>query len=349
MTLPGPRQRIPTVVSPPSLELEARPGVTVRLVRVLVTGGAGFIGSNLAEAMVAEGHEVIVLDDLSSGRRENVPRDAQFIEGPCGDDSLVTSVGRVDACVHFAGKIAPAESMDRPDLYFENNVAQTLVLLRALIDVGCPKFVFSSSCAVYGDQVEMPIDESRPVAPHSPYGQSKLMVEQALSWLANRGRIRAASLRYFNAAGATALHPEHHRPEIHLIPLALDVALGRLPRLEIFGGDYPTRDGTCIRDYIHVRDLAVAHVQAIAALDDAPFLALNLGSGTGHTNLEVVDEIRRVTGRDFDVVMSPRRPGDPAAAVASNELAREVLGWEIQHSSLHEIIHDAWVSRVSPA
>ena len=310
--------------------------------RVLVTGGAGFIGSVTGEALLAEGHEVVVLDDLSSGRRENVPDNARFVEGRCGDATLVASIGPIDACVHFAGKIAPAESMARPELYFENNVAQTMELVKHLVDGGCPKFVFSSSCAVYGDQVEMPIDETRFVAPHSPYGQSKLMVEQALSWLADRGRIRSASLRYFNAAGGTLRHPERHEPEIHLIPIALDVALGRRPRLEVYGSDYPTRDGTCIRDYIHVRDLAQAHIKAISALDEASHLTLNLGSGTGHTNLEVVDEIRRVSGKDFEVAMSPRRPGDPAAAVASNDLARQALSWELEYSSLSQIVTDAW-------
>lgn len=309
--------------------------------RVLVTGGAGYIGSVTAEMFLDEGHEVVVLDDLSSGRRANVPERALFVLGRCGDSKIIASLGHLDACVHFAGKIAPAESMSRPEDYFENNVAQTLALLQSLVDTGCPRFVFSSSCAVYGDQAEMPIDETRPVSPQSPYGQSKLMIEQALAWLADRGRIRSASLRYFNAAGGTLHHPERHEPEIHLIPLALDVALGRRPRLELFGDDYPTRDGTCVRDYIHVLDLASAHVKAVSVQDDNPHLTLNLGSGTGYTNLEVINEVQRVSGRDVEVVIAPRRPGDPAAAVASNELAQTTLRWRPQHSTLSEIVQDA--------
>lgn len=235
--------------------------------------------------------------------------------------------------------------MSEPEEFFETNVAETVSLLRALVRGGCPSVVFSSSAAVYGDQVAMPIDEDRPLDPRSPYGQSKLIVEQCLHWLADRGRIRAASLRYFNAAGSTAAHPEAHDPEIHLIPIALDAAAGLRPRLEVFGDDYPTPDGTCVRDYVHVLDLAAAHVLAIRALEVHPELVLNLGSGVGHSNREVVAMVKVVTGRDFEVVVSPRRPGDPAAAVASNERARRLLGWELRHSSLSSIVADAWSAR----
>ncbi len=312
--------------------------------RVLVTGAAGFIGSTTAELLVAQGHDVVALDNLSASRRANVPTGATFVEGSIGDGDLVRSLGYFDACVHFAALIAPADSMREPERFFTNNVAQTFELLRALIDNAVPRFVFSSSCAVYGDKVTIPIDESHPTNPHSPYGQSKLMVEQALSWLSERERIATASLRYFNAAGATTAHPERHDPEIHLIPLTLAAAAGHRDGLDLFGTDYPTRDGTCVRDYIHVSDLAIAHALAIDALSSNRTLTLNLGTGTGYSNLEIIDAVRRVTGLDFEVRVAPRREGDPAAAVASNELARRSLGWELTHSALDEMVANAWAA-----
>jgi UDP-glucose 4-epimerase len=232
--------------------------------------------------------------------------------------------------------------MKFPEQFFSNNVASTLRMLDVLVNSGVERFVFSSSCAVYGDQVDMPIGEDCPTKPHSPYGQSKRMVEEALHWLAERGRMRTASLRYFNAAGGTTGHPEDHRPEIHLIPIALDAAIGRRDYLEIYGEDYPTPDGTCIRDYVHVSDLAQAHSLAIAALDTHRELTINLGSGVGSSNRQVVDAVQKVTGQEFEVRYSARRPGDPAAAVASNEFAHEVLGWKAEHSDLEDIVKDAW-------
>jgi UDP-glucose 4-epimerase len=310
--------------------------------KVLVTGAAGFIGSTTAELLLAQGHEVVALDNLSSGRADNVPVGATFVEGDCGDEEMIRAIGSLDACVHFAARIEPGESMKYPEVFFANNVASTLRLLQTLVDVGVPKFVFSSSCAVYGEQTTMPIDESSSINPQSPYGQSKRMVEEALQWLVSRGRLRAAAMRYFNAAGGTLAHPERHNPEIHLIPIALDAAAGRRDHLDIYGGDYPTPDGTCIRDYIHVSDLAEAHVRAIAALDAHPELTLNLGSGTGYSNLEVVSAVMRVTGVDFDVRITDRRPGDPAAAIASNAHARDVLDWRLECSDLDTIVRDAW-------
>lgn len=315
--------------------------------RVLVTGAAGFIGSTTSELLIAKGHDVVALDNLVSGRLANVPSKATFVEGDCGDEELVRSLGEFDACIHFAARIEPGESMKYPEVFFDNNVASTFRLLRALTDSGVGRFVFSSSCAVYGDQVEMPIDETRAVAPHSPYGQSKLMVEQGLRWLVECGRLRAASLRYFNAAGGTLAHPERHEPEIHLIPIALDVALGIRDHLDIFGDDYSTPDGTCIRDYIHVADLAEAHVLAIGALDERPSLVLNLGSGVGYSNREIAETIKSVTGVDFEVRYVQRRSGDPAAAVASNDLARELLDWEPEHSNIDVIVSDAWAAHQS--
>jgi UDP-glucose 4-epimerase len=313
-------------------------------VRVLVTGAAGFIGSTTAEMLLSEGHDVVALDNLVSGRVKNVPVNATFVEGDCGDGELVRSLGSFDACVHFAGRIEPGESMKYPETFFANNVASSFRLLDALVQSGVERFVFSSSCAVYGDQVEMPIGEDRATAPHSPYGQSKLMVEEGLHWMASLGRIRAATLRYFNAAGGTMAHPESHRPEIHLIPIAFEVATGKRSHLEIFGNDYPTPDGTCIRDYVHVSDLARAHVLAIDALANQSELVLNLGTGIGSSNREVVEKVQSVTGQAFEVRYVERRPGDPAAAIASNERARDVLGWKLEHSSLDNIVADAWAA-----
>jgi UDP-glucose 4-epimerase len=312
--------------------------------RILVTGAAGFIGSTTASLLVDQGHDVTGLDNLASGRRENAPQGATFVEGDCGDADLIESLGTFDACVHFAARIEPGESMKFPEVFFSNNVASSFRLIEALVNTGVQRFVFSSSCAVYGDQVEMPIDEERGTRPHSPYGQSKLMVEQGLEWLVAQGRLRAASLRYFNAAGATLAHPERHNPEIHLIPIAFDVALGLRDRLDVYGDDYPTPDGTCVRDYIHVSDLAEAHVAAIGALEAHTGLTLNLGTGIGSSNRQVIDEVKKVTGREFEVRYVARRPGDPAAAVASNALAKEVLNWNPTRSELSTIVSDAWAA-----
>ncbi len=310
--------------------------------RVLVTGAAGFIGSTTAELLLSEGHEVTALDNLVTGFRDNVPTGAEFVEGSVGDRALIRALGHFDACIHFAGLIAPGDSMARPETFFTMNVAQTFELLEGLIENGVPRFVFSSSCAVYGDRVTIPIDESHPTAPHSPYGESKLVVEHGLKWLSQLGKIKTASLRYFNAAGGTPLHPENHRNEFHLIPLTLAAAAGDRDGISIFGDDYDTPDGTCIRDYIHVADLARAHVLAVEALDRHDALTLNLGSGVGYSNREIVEAVARLTGRSFPVRYVERRPGDPAAAVASNDRARDVLGWELTHSSLDQIVTDAW-------
>jgi UDP-glucose 4-epimerase len=312
--------------------------------RILVTGAAGFIGSTTAALLVDQGHDVTGLDNLSSGRRENAPAGASFVEGDCGDSELIRSLDPFDACVHFAARIEPGESMKFPEVFFSNNAASSFRLLEALVQTGVQRFVFSSSCAVYGDQVEMPIDEERATRPHSPYGQSKLMVEQGLEWLVAQGRLRAATLRYFNAAGGTMAHPERHNPEIHLIPIAFDAALGRRDRLDVFGDDYPTPDGTCVRDYIHVSDLAEAHSLAIGALEAHPGLTLNLGTGIGSSNRQVIETVKNVTGREFEVRYVERRAGDPAAAVASNARAKEVLGWNPQRSDLHTIVTDAWAA-----
>jgi UDP-glucose 4-epimerase len=318
-------------------------------VRVLVTGAAGFIGSATADYLVELGHDVTALDNLCAGSRDNVPAGARFVEGSVGDGSLVRELGTFDACVHFAAFFAPGESMRAPERFFTNNAAQTLELLDALIATGVGRFVFSSSCAVYGDDVTVPIDEDHPTRPHSPYGESKLIVEQALAWLTRLGRIRTASLRYFNAAGAVGGRVERHEPEVHLIPIALQAASGARDGFDLFGDDYPTRDGTCVRDYVHLTDLAAAHALAIDALESHDALTVNLGAGVGYTNREVLGVVRDVTGRDFDVRVAARRPGDPAEAVASTTRAKRVLGWEPTHSSLPEIVGDAWDAYLAAA
>jgi UDP-glucose 4-epimerase len=294
--------------------------------------------------LVDLGHEVVALDNLVRGREANVPVRATFVEGDCGDGGLIRSLGGFDACVHFAARIEPADSMVSPDVFFANNVSQTFTMVEALIGTGTPKVVFSSSCAVYGNQVEMPIDEDCATSPQSPYGESKLMVEQGLRWMSRRGRLRSAVLRYFNAAGGTLAHPERHDPEIHLIPLAFDAVLGRREVLSVFGTDYPTTDGTCVRDYIHVSDLAEAHVRAIDALNDHAELTLNLGTGIGSSILEVIDSVQRVTDHEVPVRFAERRPGDPAEAVASNTRARDLLGWVPRMSHLDDIVRDAWTA-----
>jgi len=313
--------------------------------RVLVTGVAGFIGSNTAQRLLDEGHEVVGIDTLVRGRRDNIPAGVNFVEASCGDAAVVRRLGHFDACIHFAAFIEVAESMAEPESFFENNVSASLRLFNALIATGTPKVVFSSSAAVYGETVASPIEENAPTVPSSPYGESKLMVERALQWLAQRGRLRSASLRYFNAAGAGPEHGEHHVPETHLIPLALDAAMGRRGPLKVFGNDYPTRDGTCVRDYVHVLDLAEAHILAMAALDDHRSLTVNLGTGTGSSIREVLESVERVTGLPVPFDITDRRPGDPAQAVASNAFAQSVLGWEPRHAALDAIVADAYEAR----
>ncbi len=315
--------------------------------RVLVTGVAGFIGSNTAQRLLDEGHEVVGLDTLVRGRRDNVPTGVTLIEASSGDASAIRRLGRFDACIHFAAFIEVAESMAEPEAFFENNVASSLRLFDALIATGTPKVVFSSSAAVYGDVMVSPIEETASTVPSSPYGESKLMVERALHWMAERGRLRSASLRYFNAAGAGPSHGEHHVPETHLIPLALDAAMGRRGPLQVFGTDYPSHDGTCVRDYVHVLDLAQAHILAIAALDEHSSLTVNLGTGTGSSIREVLDSVERVTGLAVPFDVTGRRLGDPAQAVASNAYARDVLGWEPRHAALDAIVFDAYQARLA--
>jgi UDP-glucose 4-epimerase len=318
-------------------------------VKALVTGGAGFVGGAVVQALLDEGHSVVVVDNLSSGTLDQVPDGATFVELSVGDATEVTEVltaTSFDVCFHFAGLIAAGTSMEEPETFFANNVGETLSLLRCLVEAGVERFVFSSSAAVYGEPLYTPIDESHRTETVSPYGESKLLVEHSLAWLARLGRIRYAALRYFNAAGAVHGRPELHVPESHLIPLALEVAAGERASLDLYGNDYPTPDGTCIRDYIHVADLATAHVAAADVLGEETAFVCNLGTGTGSSNAEVVAAVRNVTGRDVAVRVAARRPGDSSTLVAANDLARSVLGWEPVRSSLEEIVSDAWAARV---
>lgn len=313
---------------------------------ILVTGGAGFIGGVTTEMLCSAGHAVTVLDDLSTGDRANLDARALFLEGDVGDaaflDVLFTEHS-IDAVVHFAGFIAAGESMRVPSHYLEVNTGRSLTLFAAMARHGVRKVVFSSSAGVYGEPHFTPMTETHPTVPTSVYGLSKLLVEQALVAIAAQGQLDFVALRYFNAAGGTQGHVECHQPESHLIPLALAAAAGHGPALSIFGTDYPTPDGTCIRDYVHVEDLARAHLLALSALDQGTTaLVCNLGTGQGYSVTEVISTIERVTGRTVPAGVAPRRPGDPAELVAASDLAREVLGWVPERSSLEQLVTDAW-------
>jgi UDP-glucose 4-epimerase len=311
--------------------------------RVLVTGGAGYIGSVTAAALIERGHEVVVVDDLRAGHRDLVPEQARFVRADAADPAGYADVlADCDACLHFAASIEAGESMERPEAFFANNTAGTLRLLAALVDAGVRRFVLSSTAAVYGEPRRVPIAEDDPTEPTNPYGESKLLVERALGWLERLRGLRFASLRYFNAAGATAERGEDHDPETHLIPLVLEVAAGRRPHIAIYGTDYPTPDGTCLRDFVHVADLADAHVLALETLDREPRLVCNLGNGTGFSVREVIDAARRVTGHPIPAREAPRRAGDPAALVASSDRAHRLLGWTPEHADLEGIVASAW-------
>lgn len=313
--------------------------------RVLVTGGAGYIGSHTTEALIRQGIQVIVLDSLVKGHRVAVPAEATFIQGEVGDRTLLDHLFTqhpVDAVLHFAAFIEAGESMQVPERFFRNNTAQTLVLLEAMLAHDVKRFVFSSTAAVYGEPQYTPIDEAHPKAPTNAYGASKLQVEQALEWLCRLRGLGATSLRYFNASGCSEVRGEDHRPETHLIPLLLDAASGKRGPLKLFGRDYPTPDGTCVRDYIHVEDLASAHVLALQALQSGARRAYNLGNGRGFSNLDVIEAARQVTGLPVPVEDAPRRDGDPALLVASSDLARRELGWTPRFPELRDIVQSAW-------
>jgi UDP-glucose 4-epimerase len=317
-------------------------------VHVLVTGGAGFIGATTAAALLDAGHEVTVLDDLSAGHRDAVPEAARFAQADVTDPAAVDAVlegAGVDACLHFAAQIEAGLSMEHPERFFAVNTGGSATLLEALLRHRVDRFVLSSTAAVYGEPERSPIDEDHPCAPTNAYGESKLLVERMLAWHHRIHGMRVAALRYFNAAGATPGRAERHDPETHLVPLVLQVAEGTREHISLFGTDYPTPDGTAVRDYIHVADLADAHVRALEALDEHGHLTLNLGNGRGFSVREVVDAARRVTGHAIPAQDAPRRAGDPAALVASSERARALLGWTPAHPDLDTIVADAWAAR----
>jgi UDP-glucose 4-epimerase len=312
----------------------------------LVTGGAGYIGSVTVELLREAGESVVVLDNLSRGHREAVSPDIAFYQGNIDDRALVARLAgdhKVDSCIHFAALAYVGESVAHPDLYFENNVRQGIALLDGLRDAGVEKFVFSSTCATYGEPQRIPIPESHPQWPASPYGWSKLFMERILDAYDRAYGFRSVSLRYFNAAGATRWHGEHHDPETHLIPNVLAAARGVLPYVSVYGGDYPTPDGTAIRDYIHVVDLGKAHILSLNYLDGGGRSEfINLGTGRGYSVLEVIDMARDLTGLSIEARTEPRRAGDPSRLIADSEKAREVLGWEPVYPDLSSIIGTAW-------
>ena len=312
---------------------------------VLVTGGAGYIGGTVTRLLLASGHNVTVFDNLCHSRREALPEGAVFVEGNLADRSLIERTlreSRFDGVMHFAALIEAGESMKVPELYFRNNAMATLTLIEAMLATGHNRLVFSSTAACYGEPESTPITEDARLLPTNAYGESKLLVEQMLTWVNRIHGFRYASLRYFNVAGAIEGYGEAHEPESHLIPLILDVALGRRASIKIFGRDYPTKDGTCIRDYVHVRDLAEAHFLALQALGQHSRLIYNIGSGQGFTVREVIDSVRRVTGRPVTVEERERRPGDPAVLVASSEKIKSELGWRPKFGELDQIITSAW-------
>ena len=311
---------------------------------ILVTGGAGYIGSVVTEECIAAGHNTFVVDNLVKGHKWMVDKQAAFYEADINDTAAIAGILRdnsIDAVIHMAAYSLVGESMTEPAMYYHNNVVAGLSLLEAMRGCGVKKIIFSSTAAVYGEPDKQPIEESAELRPTNTYGETKLAFEKALKWFDKAHGINYASLRYFNAAGASDKCGEIHEPETHLIPLVLDAARGRTPHVQIYGDDYPTDDGTCIRDYIHVRDLANAHILALSGLEKGSDV-YNLGSGGGYSVNEVIDAARRVTGKDIRVKVGPRRAGDPAILVASSERIHRELGWRPQRADLGAIIESAW-------
>ncbi len=321
------------------------------MARYLVTGGAGYVGSHVVLALVEQGADVVVLDNLRQGHRAAVPVGVRLVEADLGDAGAVEAVmadGRWDGVLHFAALSLVGESMQQPMRYLIENGAVGLRLVDACVRHGVGRFVLSSTANLFGEPDAVPIDEDAAIRPSSPYGESKLMIERALHWADRQHGLRSACLRYFNAAGADpgGRLGEDHDPESHLIPLAIDAALGRRPALTIFGDDYPTPDGTCIRDYVHVTDLADAHLLALGQLDGSS-VTYNLGSGTGHSVRAVIGSVARMLGRPVPVVQGARRPGDPAVLVASSQRIRQQTGWIARHATLDEMVGTAAAWRVA--
>jgi len=314
-------------------------------VNILVTGAAGYIGSVCSEALISRGMSVIALDSLLEGHRAAVPPGATFCQVDLADRTQLAAVftkHKIDAVMHFAAEALVAKSVREPSIFYVTNVACGVNLLDAVTRHGVKKFIFSSTAATYGEPQIVPIPEDHPKAPINPYGKSKLTFEQILADYKLYTGLKYVSLRYFNAAGASSTCGENHRVETHLIPRVLDAAAGNLPHVDVFGTDYPTPDGTCVRDYIHVLDIADSHVRALEEIDRVTGEAFNVGNSRGFSILEVIDVAERITGRKIPRKLGPRRPGDPAVLVASKEKLKRSLGWEASHSSLEEIIESAW-------
>jgi len=313
---------------------------------ILVTGGAGYIGSVVVEDLIGKGEEVVVLDNLSYGHTQALNASVPFYEGNIGDSELVEHILKsheIEACMHFSAFAFVGESVEKPQIYYQNNFVETILLLDVLLENDIKKFIFSSTCATYGEPQYVPIDEAHPQFPTSPYGWSKFMVERALIDYDAAYNLKYVAPRYFNACGATEKCGEHHDPETHLIPLILQAAQSKREFISIFGDDYPTPDGTAIRDYIHVSDLSQAHILALEYLrggGDSQFV--NLGNGGGYSVTEVIEAARKVTGKNIESKIAPRRAGDPSRLVADAKKAREVLGWNPQFPEIESIIKSAW-------
>ncbi|WP_280378752.1 UDP-glucose 4-epimerase GalE [Nocardia wallacei] len=311
--------------------------------KLLVTGGAGYVGGVCAQVLIEDGHEVVVVDDLSTGNADGVPSGAKFVDGDIATVGVeLIESESFDGVLHFAAQSLVGESVQQPEKYWHGNVVKTLSLLGAMRRAGTPRLVFSSTAAVYGEPEQVPITEDSPTRPTNPYGASKLAIDHAITSYAVAHGLGATSLRYFNVAGAYGGLGENRVVETHLIPLVLQTALGHRKSISVFGTDYPTPDGTAIRDYIHIRDLAQAHLLALADSRPGEHRVFNLGSGTGFSVRQVISACERVTGRPIAAVDSPRRAGDPAVLIASSERAIAELGWEPRHNDLDEIVADAW-------
>lgn len=312
---------------------------------ILVTGGAGYIGSIVVEELKNKGYTVYVVDNLSVGRESHLEKDVPFFKQDIGDIQAMTHIlksNKIDVIMHFAAFALVGESVSNPDKYFKNNITGTLNLLNAMQQSGCKKIIFSSTCAVYGIPEKLPLNETHPINPINPYGFTKRVIEQSLEWCSAAYGFKYNIFRYFNAAGASEKHGEDRDIETHIIPILLDTALGKRTEFTIFGNDYNTSDGSCIRDYIHVLDLSEAHILGIDNLEHNPGAIYNLGTGKGYSNLEVVKMVKEVTGLDFKVKFGERRPGDPDELVADARKANSELGWVPQHSDLKSIIESAW-------
>ena len=311
---------------------------------IFISGGAGYIGSATAEALINAGHSVTIYDSLITGHRAAVPHDANFIHASLDDShALIEALtsAKYDAIMHFAAFIEAGESMKDPGKFFRNNFSNSLQLMETAVRAGIKKLVFSSTAAVYQSS-ETPLTEESPIGPTNVYGHTKLMTEQALEWYRSIHGLHFAALRYFNACGAQPGHGEAHQPESHLIPRVLQIALGQADSAVIYGTDYPTPDGTCIRDYIHIADLAAAHILALGALESQDRLLYNIGSGSGFSVREVIETARQVTGHAIPVIEAPRRAGDSARLVASPKKIMSELNWKPEHTNMQEILSSAW-------